>query len=227
MDTTTFQWTVVGAGPAGIAAVGQLLDEGVRHEDILWLDPYFKVGDLGRYWSNISSNTKVKSFVNFLDAVRSFSYNSAPIDFKINHLPQQDTCMLQCIVEPLLWVSDRLCTLVHTEKTMVHRLNLSQNQWTLQTDTNTYHSKNVILATGAEPEYLQHPNIETIPFETAIDIDQLKNKVSSNDTIAVFGSSHSAIIILKYLTELGVKKIITIYYLNQQNYNYFLKLNPL
>ena len=36
-------WAVIGAGPAGIAAVGQLIDKGVSGEQILWIDPKFKV----------------------------------------------------------------------------------------------------------------------------------------------------------------------------------------
>ena len=50
MDKKPFQWAVVGAGPAGIAAVGKLLDHGVLPKTILWLDPQFCVGDLGRFW---------------------------------------------------------------------------------------------------------------------------------------------------------------------------------
>ena len=66
MDKKTYQWAVVGAGPAGIAAVGKLLDNGILAEDILWFDPHFKVGDLGLHWHNVSSNTKVKFFNDFL-----------------------------------------------------------------------------------------------------------------------------------------------------------------
>lgn len=59
MKEKTFQWAIVGAGPAGIAAIGKLLDYGITPADILWLDPAFKVGDLGQLWQNVSSNTIV------------------------------------------------------------------------------------------------------------------------------------------------------------------------
>ena len=42
-----FQWLVTGAGPAGIAAVGKLLDAQIPKDKIGWLDPAFRVGDLG------------------------------------------------------------------------------------------------------------------------------------------------------------------------------------
>jgi len=34
-----FKWTVIGAGPAGIAAVGKLIDSGVKPLEIAWVDP--------------------------------------------------------------------------------------------------------------------------------------------------------------------------------------------
>lgn len=43
----TFQWLVIGAGPAGIAAVGKLIDHKIPGDQIGWLDPAFGVGDLG------------------------------------------------------------------------------------------------------------------------------------------------------------------------------------
>ena len=70
MKNNKFQWAVIGAGPAGIAAVGKLIDNGIRPSEILWIDPYFKVGDLGRYWHNVSSNTKAEFFTQFLNAVQ-------------------------------------------------------------------------------------------------------------------------------------------------------------
>lgn len=33
-----FRWAVIGAGPAGIATVGLLLDNNVDAKDILWID---------------------------------------------------------------------------------------------------------------------------------------------------------------------------------------------
>ena len=34
----SYAWTVIGAGPAGIAAVGRLLDHGIAPEEIAWVD---------------------------------------------------------------------------------------------------------------------------------------------------------------------------------------------
>ena len=54
---TQYKWTVIGAGPAGIAAVGRLLDHGIAPEKIAWVDPDFTAGDLGNKWRAVSSNT--------------------------------------------------------------------------------------------------------------------------------------------------------------------------
>ena len=212
MNQKNFQWAIVGAGPAGIAAVGKLLDFGVDPTSILWLDPQFNVGDLGSFWQNVSSNTTVKLFNNFLQASPSFLYQEAPIDFQLNHIPPQATCRLKNIVEPLQWISNQLCKKINIEKTMIHHIELQERKWFLHSDSCTYHAKNVILATGAEPKTLSYPNVITIPFEVAIDKARLSKVINTHETYAVFGSSHSAIIIIQYLVDLGVKKIINFYH---------------
>ena len=211
MNNHTFQWAIIGAGPAGIAAVGKLLDSGIEPKNIVWLDPNFNVGDLGHLWKNVSSNTKVKLFKDFLQAVPPFLYEKAPVDFELNHLPPQDTCILDCIVKPLQWVSDHLVNTVHAKNESVRCLTLTNRQWAIQSDTQTYHAKNVILATGAVPEALSYAGIETLPFDIAIDKMRLGSVVKPTETYAVFGSSHSAIIIIRHLVDLGVKKIINFY----------------
>lgn len=211
MNKKPLQWAVIGAGPAGIAAVGKLIDSGIEPQAILWIDPHFAVGDLGNYWRNVSSNTSVKLFLAFLKAVKVFGYNKCPIDFPINHLPEDNTCTLKHIVEPLQWVSSQLCQQVQTEKTFIHKMELSDRVWHLNSDSTCFKAKNVILANGAVPQKLNYPEIQEIDFYTAIDKEKLSASVEIDKTYAVFGSSHSAILILKYLVDLGVKKIINFY----------------
>lgn len=211
MNRKLHQWAVIGAGPAGIAAVGKLLDHGILAEDILWFDPSFKVGDFGHYWSNVSSNTKVKFFKDFLLDVRSFHYQEAPVDFPLNHLPVNETCTLSYMVEPLQWITDCLLQKIHSVKTTIRNMFLSKRQWTLSSDSKTYLAKNVILATGALPSTLNYPGVNVIPFNTAIDKEKLASVIKRDETYGVFGSSHSAIIILKHLVDLNVKKIINFY----------------
>lgn len=211
MHNTTFQWAVIGAGPAGIAAIGKLLDYGVLAEHILWFDPYFKVGDFGLLWRNVSSNTKVEYFKEFLLSTQSFLYQNAPVDFALNHLPLNETCTLAYMVEPLQWITDQLLQRVHAVRDTVNNIFLAERQWSVISESETYHAKNVILATGASPSTLSYSDIHEIPFNKAIDKEKLAAAIQPNETYAVFGSSHSAIIILKHLVELRVKKIINFY----------------
>ena len=211
MDKQIFQWAIVGAGPAGIAAVGKLLDAGINPKHILWIDPYFKVGDLGALWHNVSSNTSVNLFTNFLLAAHSFSYRQAAVDFQLNHLAPEKTCLLNDMVEPLQWITEHLIKKIKSKKTMIHNMVLSNRIWSLHSDTDVYHAANVILATGASPESMNFPGVASIPFAEAIDKVRLAKIVNTEETYAVFGSSHSAIIIINYLVDLGVKKIINFY----------------
>lgn len=211
MNKYNFKWAVIGAGPAGIAAVGKLLDQGIIPEHILWIDPHFKVGDLGLYWRNVSSNTKVKYFRDFLMDAKSFNYKDAPIDFELNDLPENKTCTLSYVVDPLQWVTDHLMQKVKTIKTTIHNMFLSERVWTLSTTNEHYIAQNVILATGASPSSLNYPGLNVISFDTAIDKKKLAAVINRDNTYGVFGSSHSAIIIVRYLVELGAKKIINFY----------------
>jgi hypothetical protein len=211
MKTHLFQWAIVGAGPAGIAAIGKLLDTGISPKHILWIDPHFTVGDLGARWCHVSSNTKVALFKRFLLEARAFSYHNTSIEFTLNQLPPDDTCLLNHVVEPLQWITDHLVQTIHPETTMIHDIRLSNRTWSLYSKDGVYQAKNVILATGATPLSLNYPNITSIPFDAAIDKTRLSQMINKKEVCAVFGSSHSAIIILHHLVDLGIKKIINFY----------------
>ena len=57
--------TIIGAGPAALAAIPQLLNSGVAGADIVWIDPQFKVGDFGSILSvgsSVPGNTSVENY---------------------------------------------------------------------------------------------------------------------------------------------------------------------
>lgn len=211
MPHPQFAWAVVGAGPAGIAAVGKLIDNHIDPKSILWVDPHFKVGDLGRHWSQVSSNTRVELFSHFLEKVEAFHFAEVANEFTLSRLPKEDTCLLKHIVEPLQWVSDRLQPQVESRIGVIKSLKLQDRHWTLGSDAEVFHAKNVILATGAVPSSLNYAGVDVMPFETAIDKDLLAANLDSEKTYGVFGSSHSAIIIIRNLIELGAARVINFY----------------
>jgi hypothetical protein len=61
---------VVGAGPAGVTCVGNLLERKV--EPILWVDDGFNGGRVNRKYREVPSNTKVALFIDFATAVAPF-----------------------------------------------------------------------------------------------------------------------------------------------------------
>ncbi|KKY19383.1 hypothetical protein UCRPC4_g04543 [Phaeomoniella chlamydospora] len=62
---------VAGAGPAGLAVVGNLLEKNPNGK-ILWVDPDFKGGRFSKQWREVPSNTKVKLFRDFAMALQPF-----------------------------------------------------------------------------------------------------------------------------------------------------------
>ncbi len=211
MSQNCFKWAVVGAGPAGIAAVGKLLDEGIKPSELLWIDPYFEVGDLGRYWKNASSNTKAKLFVSFLKELKAFSYDSIQHQFALTELDPEDTCLLKAVTDPLQSITRALKSKVSHLQDTVEAMSLQQNQWHITTTDSHCKANQVILATGCDPKPAPYTTPDTIAIEKAIDKNILSTQVSRHNTIAVFGSSHSAIMIAQHLVEIGVQKIINFY----------------
>lgn len=208
----TYDWTVIGAGPAGIAAIAKLIDHGVQTNKIAWIDPKFQVGDLGTLWFNVPSNTKVKLFHKFLHSSAAFDYANCPIDFEINHLESEKTCYLRSIVEPLQWISNHLLKSVNKIEDIAESIFMRENKWhILFKKHNTINSKNVILAIGAEPKALSLASLPIISLHDALDKNRLANHLEKEDVVAVFGSSHSAILALKNLVEDNVSRIVNFY----------------
>jgi len=206
-----FAWTVIGAGPAGIAAVGLLIDHGVKPQEILWVDRYFGAGDLGRYWKNVSSNTSVKLFLQFLNGIKAFKYENHPQPFELDKLDVNQTTVLNNIVQPLKWVTEQLSKHVKTQKGLVTRLFANDGFWNLEIGKQVFQTQKIILATGASPKSLNYSQLEEIKLTTALDPEKLNNSVKPDDSVAVFGSSHSAMIIIRNLLEFGVKKVVNFY----------------
>lgn len=206
-----YDWLVVGAGPAGIAAIGKLLDVGIAPKQIAWIDPAFQVGDFGTRWTNVPSNTRVGLFQKFFHACKAFKFEKVAPDFDIYQLPDDDTCQLIFAAKPLQWISDHLKETVHAIKGEVTHLSFNERHWEIQTNAAPFTAKNVILALGSDPKALRHPNVETIPLEHVMDTEQLKTRCANTDTVAVFGSSHSAILAMRRLIEHPVKKVVNFF----------------
>lgn len=204
-------WVVIGAGPAGIAALGKLLDQGIAPTKIGWMDPYFSAGDLGSKWGQVSSNTRVGLFIAFLKGCRAFKFQDRSAKFHLETLDPEENCLLQYIAEPLQWITNHLRQKVQIFQDKAMALRLSNNRWEIKTKNQSVYAKNVILAIGSDPKTLPYPGIEVIPLEVALDPQKLSQNITPQDTIGVFGSSHSAILVLVNLLRLNPKAVINFY----------------
>lgn len=206
------QWAVIGAGPAGIAAVGQLLDAQIPPEQIVWIDPAFTVGDFGTVWKKVLSNTPVESFLKFYHAFRAFEFDQPHPAFMIERLKPEDRCPLMLAAQPLAWITERLRHKVRAQVGTVVHLHHIENGWQLQLASGqTLHSTKVVLAIGAEALTLPYPKLQTIPLTIAANPTLLQQAVGTEDTIAVFGSYQSARTVQEHLAKTQAQKIIHFY----------------
>ncbi len=205
-----YEWTVIGAGPAGIAAVGKLLDQGIMSDKIAWIDPAFAAGDIGGKWRSVSSNTQVGFFLSYLNDSPAFRFSSAPA-MPLREVDPEETCALALVADPLVWVTEQLRARVEVFQTTATALFLERRQWRIETEQQQLTSKNVVLAVGAVPKKLCYPQLKEIPVEVALDPEKLADEALENATVAVFGSSHSSMIALPNLLRHPVNRVINFY----------------
>lgn len=206
-----YEWVVIGAGPAGIAAVGKLIDRGVPAASIHWIDPHFKVGDLGTKWNQVPSNTAVALFLRYLNDCNAFRFKERPSQFLIETLDPKQNCLLQDIAEPLQWITDSLRKKISSTEAMAIGLHLTQGRWEIKTTKESILGKKVILAIGSDPKPPNFTGPENIPMEVALNPKKLNEVIQPQDTVGVFGSSHSAILVLANLLECNLKGVVNFY----------------
>jgi len=95
---------VVGAGPAGVATIGSLLDHLPSSSPssppkVAWVDPDFKGGRINRRYRQVPGNTRTKLFVDYARSSRALAHvvDSSPAPSPITvleSLPPDDTCSL-------------------------------------------------------------------------------------------------------------------------------------
>jgi len=187
-----------------------LLDHGVAGDEIAWIDPDFAAGDLGTKWRAVPGNTHVSLFLDYLNASPSFRFAQAP-PFELANIDPRQTCQLGLVAEPLVWISQHLSERVKAVRAVATELTLHNRRWLVHTEDAEIEAKNVILAVGSVPRKLRHPQLEEIPLEVALDPHKLGQLTLAGATVAVFGSSHSAMVALPNLLSTQAQKVVNFY----------------
>jgi hypothetical protein len=193
---------VIGAGPAGIATVGVLLDIGVDQSRIIWIDAEFQVGRLSNY-SNVHANGVTGGFIKFINSCHVFQECSSPSIIALNNLDPNQFNELRVIIEPLRDITAFLRTKVYSVQDSMKSLYFAGDAWTVITESETVVSAyNVVLATGSHPSVLDYEQEKVISLDVALNPHNLARILKPDDIVGVVGSSHSGILLLKFLTEL-------------------------
>jgi len=214
---------VVGAGPAGIAAVVALQ----QRRRVVWVDPEFQSGRLKRFLT-VPCNTKV-------DILASESNFRHPL---LQHVGGSVAPALQKLIadaeslpgstdpSQLGWTTLGACKRMFDAITSgalqagglsrcfgkVLRLTHDGAHWVATVDSQQGQKcvkvRCVVLATGAEPKAAPVPN--ALSAEKTFDEDSLRQHLRPNQRLAVLGNSHTAAVALAKLGELAVPMSLSI-----------------
>jgi len=206
-----YECTFIGAGPSGIIGIGVMLDAGVDANDILWIDDAFNVGRMGKWYQEVPANNTAKKFIEFITACRSFTEVKSPAIERLQTLNPDKEYKLQFIVEPLHDITNHFLQRIDSIRGMAEELSLQNDRWNIRVGNNWYASKRVVLAIGCHPRSLGYDCPYEVPLDSALTKNSLQQYVQPSDTVAVVGDAHSAVLIIKFLYELGTARIINFY----------------
>ncbi|KAK5655478.1 hypothetical protein OQA88_5749 [Cercophora sp. LCS_1] len=216
---------VVGAGPAGIAAVGNLLEHlPADAGKIAWVDSTgFSAGDIRRY-GEVPSNTKAALFLQYARALEPFrqicdaSPEPNPVR-AIEALDQEKTCSLGLAGNMLRYLTNGLTSHERIEATPGFvtgaRWLKESSQWQLDVAARgpsttgvsaQISSPLVVYCIGAKPNYL--PGVRgahVLPISRALSPKYLASNINPDKPkeVLVIGGSHTAILVLKNLCNLA------------------------
>ncbi|KAF3763599.1 hypothetical protein M406DRAFT_293206 [Cryphonectria parasitica EP155] len=215
-----YEAVVVGAGAGGIGVVGNLLD--LQKKPILWVDDEFDGGRLNKHYREVPSNTKVKFFTKYAEGVESFKAvaRDTPEPNAMSHLLSLDpekTCHIAQAADLCLMLTEGLdeSKEVFKHKGRVTDASWSNSTWTVTISPSDSSSQatqvdasRLILCTGSSPVTgplpVQDHHCAPIPLDTGLSPTLLSELPRHEKVqVAVIGASHSAILVLRNLSNLA------------------------
>lgn len=200
---TEYEFIVIGAGVAGITAIAKLLDCG--NKNIAWVDEDFTTaGMLDRFWRAVDSNTTIDLIEEeFLMKSKMFNYSEIKNHFELHNLGRKETCKIGLVVDVLLHISKDLQQKVSCFEGFSSWIK-SGRKSIVTIGAEKLLTKRIILATGCCPKVPTTIPPKFCCLEDALNLSKLAQIVKRDENVAVFGSSHSAILIIRDLLSLGV-----------------------
>ncbi len=220
-ETKPVEYIVIGAGPAALCAIANILNSGVPGDRIVWVDPQFKVGDFGTklsIGSSVPGNTSVENYQRVYEAIYKMVPACAPRDktFEIDSLQANFVCSLKVAAAPMQHITNQLRKIVHSiEGTAINIFTMAEG---LKVKIESHDKKSryvttkrVLLAIGAQLRTMRlpathhettmiDPNVVFIETELA----KYLRKNLHIKAVAVIGSSHSAALATMHLLKAGL-----------------------
>lgn len=213
-----FDALIIGAGPAGLTCASNVLDQGASK--ICIFDPVFNAGRINEKYREVPSNTKAGLFVQWATGTDAFSeiIDRAPRGNafeKLKSFNPSETCQLSDAIDVAKLLSDglrndpRVTSITGT----VNHLAKQKDVWKPLQGAIT--ADRVVMAPGSHPRpnpmFDQYPHITPLHLDTALAPSTLRKVVPAGSKIGVIGSSHSAVLALKNLFDLGNVSIVNFY----------------
>ena len=202
-------YIILGGGIGGIISVSVIYHK-YPDAKILWIDNNgFTSGDLIKY-PQVPANTPFKVLVYFIEKIYELLGFNRSIS-EVCNLINKTIFKLDCLSKELQIITTFIKTLdrITLQEDHIEKLLHKDGAWNLNGKENNYIGKKVVLCTGSEHKKLNY-NIPEIPIKTALNPFALKELNIKSKHIIVFGNSHSGILILKNLYDIGCNKITNV-----------------
>ena len=194
-----YRYGIIGHGVTGILLLLLFKQHTVPPSSIVCIDPAFDGGTLRRHWASIQSNTTWSQAVTALEKLG--------VTLPIKQDPNSTTSLLTLInalEDAVADYSRQVCRISALCTGAVYSSSLAR--WTLSTAKESVYTRSVFFCQGAEPKSLQLP-VPSIPLPIALSPELLSRYIQPNDTVVVFGMSHSGTLVYNHLQRLGCSVI--------------------
>lgn len=188
---------ILGCGVTGYLLLHNLEKNGVSPDQVIVIDPTFLGGDLCEKWCSVRSNT---TWQQLLSAVPF----PGVLPERYTNIAADSPCHLRYYVEYLREIVKPYMMKCELHSTYATKAIYEKNQWnvTLKNQESPLLVDTLLLATGSEPKQLDLP-YPSIPLQVALNKEKLSDLVQKGNHILVFGTAHSATLIVGNLVELG------------------------